>query len=138
MKVTFQLKVSAPTSWTQLDIMNFKLLQNQQVWTPIKPRLIYQNRTWNQPFCSLHPSRKPNLWTCSDRNLEKLNFKPFQTQICLGTKIEQWTRRSNLGHNLPVGRCWVGQVGSSVGTNPKSPNFEHPNFGKSELRTPRT
>ena len=26
----------------------------------------------------------------------------------------------------------------SVGTNPKNPNFEHPNFGISELRTPRT
>ena len=29
-------------------------------------------------------------------------------------------------------------VGSNVGTNPKSLNFEHPNFGKSELRTPQT
>ena len=114
MKVTFQLKVSAPTSWTQLDIMNFKLLQNQQVWTPLKPRLIYQNRTWNQPFCSLYPSRKPNLWTCSDRNLEKLNFKPFQTQISTWILILMKNNPGALWYHVPQGKSLLDHIWGKI------------------------
>ena len=44
------------------------------------------------------------------------------------------SRGTKLSLNGPI----LSDIEVSVGTNPKSPNFEHPNFGMSELRTPRT
>ena len=54
-------------------------------------------------------------------------------------------RRTSLDSELkcpecqyPIEKIKKQMCQSSVGTNPKNPNFEHPNFGISELRTPRT
>ena len=55
----------------------------------------------------------------------------------------EWDKIRKNVYRIFMTNCHKNEVkifkrGNSVGTNSKIPNFEHSNFGMSELRTPRT